>query len=91
MSADQKKRTIVKTLTWRVTASLTTFIIALSYAVCYIALNIIIEGDFSEIDWSSIGYLGISALLTLLAYPLIYAFEKVFSFIDFIYDVLSKY
>ncbi|MAW65512.1 MAG: hypothetical protein CMD18_04885 [Flavobacteriales bacterium] len=61
---------------------LTTFIIALSYAVCYIALNIIIEGDFSEIDWSSIGYLGISALLTLLAYPLIYAFEKVFSFIS---------
>ena len=33
-------------------------------------------------DRSSIGYLGISALLTLLAYPLIYAFEKVFSFIS---------
>jgi uncharacterized membrane protein len=28
MSADLKKRTIVKTLTWRITASLTTFIIA---------------------------------------------------------------
>ena len=28
MSADLKKRTIVKTFTWRVTASLTTFIIA---------------------------------------------------------------
>ena len=28
MSADSKKRTIVKTMTWRVTASLTTFIIA---------------------------------------------------------------
>ena len=28
MSADLQKRTIVKTLTWRVTASLTTFIIA---------------------------------------------------------------
>tara|TARA_B100000767_G_scaffold54068_1_gene49698 strand:+ start:1084 stop:1290 length:207 start_codon:yes stop_codon:yes gene_type:complete len=28
MAADLKKRTIVKTLTWRVTASLTTFIIA---------------------------------------------------------------
>ena len=28
MSTDLKKRTIVKTLTWRVTASLTTFIIA---------------------------------------------------------------
>jgi uncharacterized membrane protein len=28
MSADQKKRTLLKTMTWRVTASLTTFIIA---------------------------------------------------------------
>ncbi len=28
MSADLKKRTIAKTLTWRITASLTTFIIA---------------------------------------------------------------
>ena len=28
MSADLRKRTIVKTMTWRVTASLTTFIIA---------------------------------------------------------------
>ena len=28
MTADLQKRTIVKTLTWRVTASLTTFIIA---------------------------------------------------------------
>lgn len=61
---------------------LTTFIIALSYSVCYIALNIIIEGDFSEIDWLTVGYLGISALLTLLAYPLIYAFEKIFGFIS---------
>ena len=28
MSADTKKRTIAKTITWRITASLTTFLIA---------------------------------------------------------------
>jgi len=28
MSADTQKRTVVKTMTWRITASLTTFIIA---------------------------------------------------------------
>ena len=28
MSADTKKRTIAKTMTWRITASLTTFLIA---------------------------------------------------------------
>lgn len=61
---------------------LTTLVIASSYGVCYIALNIIIEGDFSEIDWLTVGYLGISALLTLLAYPLIYMFEKIFGFIS---------
>lgn len=60
----------------------TTLIIALSYALCYISLNIIIEGDFSEIDWYTVGYLGISALLILLAYPLIFLFEKIFGFIS---------
>ncbi len=61
---------------------LTTLVIASSYGICYIALNIIIEGDFSKIDWLTVGYLGISALLTLLAYPLIYMFEKIFGFIS---------
>ena len=28
MTADSKKRTLVKTMTWRITASLTTFLIA---------------------------------------------------------------
>ncbi len=60
----------------------TTFVIALSYSLCYIALNVIVEGNFSEIDWITIGYLSISALLTLLAYPMIYLFEKVFGFIS---------
>ena len=60
----------------------TTIVIALSYSLCYIALNVIVEGNFSEIDWITIGYLFISALLTLLAYPLIYLFEKIFGFIS---------
>lgn len=60
----------------------TTIVIALSYSLCYIALNVIVEGNFSEIDWITIGYLSISALLTLLAYPLIYLFEKIFGFIS---------
>ena len=60
----------------------TTIVIALTYTLCYIALNVIVEGSFREIDWITIGYLSISALLTLLAYPLIYLFEKVFGFIS---------
>jgi len=60
----------------------TTIVIALSYTLCYVALNVIVEGSFKEIDWITIGYLSISAVLTLLAYPLIYLFEKVFGFIS---------
>lgn len=60
----------------------TTIVIAVTYALCYIALNVIVEGNFGEIDWVTIGYLTISALLTLLAYPLIYLFEKIFGFIS---------
>lgn len=60
----------------------TVLIIAISYSVCYVALNIIIEGDFAEIDWVTIGFLAIASLFILLAYPLIYAFEKLFGFIS---------
>lgn len=60
----------------------TVLIIAISYSICYVALNIIIEGDFAEIDWVTIGFLAISSLFILLAYPLIYAFEKLFGFMS---------
>ena len=53
MSADLQKRTITKTLTWRVTASLTTFIIAW-----------ILTGDF--LIGVSIG--GIEAITKILLY-----------------------
>lgn len=61
---------------------ITSAIILLSYCLCYFALNIVVEGDFDKIDWANFGWLGIAAFLTLLAYPVIYIFEKTFGFVS---------
>ncbi len=49
-----------------------------AYFVSFIGISLLREGSFNEIKW--IGFLPFvfSVLLSLLAYPLIYAFEKVF-------------
>ncbi len=61
---------------------ITTLIILAAYLACYIALNVVVEGDFEKIDWYTFGWLSISAFLTLLAYPIIYVFEKAFGFVS---------
>ena len=61
---------------------ITSMVILLSYSLCYLALNIVIEGDFEKINWFTFGWLAISAFLTLLAYPVIYIFEKIFGFVS---------
>jgi len=61
---------------------ITSMVILLSYSLCYLALNIVIEGDFDKINWFTFGWLAISAFLTLLAYPAIYIFEKIFGFVS---------
>ena len=61
---------------------ITTLIILLAYLACYTALNVVVEGDFNKIDWYTFGWLCISAFLTLLAYPIIYVFEKAFGFVS---------
>lgn len=61
---------------------ITSMVILLSYTICYLALNIVIEGDLEKINWFTFGWLAISAFLTLLAYPVIYIFEKIFGFVS---------
>ncbi len=56
--------------------------IFLSYALCYLGLNIITHGNLMEIDWAKYGSLIFNALLLLLAYPLIPMLEKLFGFIS---------
>lgn len=53
-------------------------IITSSYFVAFLGISFIREGSFVNIDWIDFLPFVVSVLLTLLAYPLIYAFEKVF-------------
>jgi cyclic-di-AMP phosphodiesterase PgpH len=56
--------------------------IFLSYAVTYFGINIIQEGSFEQIRWSLYAWFGGNALLSLMAYPLIFLFEKSFGFLS---------
>jgi putative nucleotidyltransferase with HDIG domain len=49
-----------------------------SYFVCFITIALLREGRLIDIDWNSFLPFVFSVLLSLLAYPLIYAFEQVF-------------
>jgi hypothetical protein len=53
-------------------------IITSSYFVAFVGISFIREGSFTSIDWMDFVPFVVSVMLTLLAYPLIYAFEKVF-------------
>lgn len=59
---------------------LSIFYVLLTFALGYLGLSLIKEGNIYTIDWSSYGWLFISVLLTLLAYPLIPLLERVFGF-----------
>ena len=61
---------------------ITSFLVMFAYCLCYFALNIVIEGDFEKINWTVFGWLSIAAFLTVLAYPIIYLFEKLFGFVS---------
>jgi putative nucleotidyltransferase with HDIG domain len=54
-------------------------IITFSYFVSFIGISFIREGTFININWADFVPFAVSVLLTLLAYPLIYLFEKVFA------------
>lgn len=52
------------------------------YSVCFFGISIVQEGDISTINYNAIAWFFGSAMLTLFAYPLIYAFEKLFGFVS---------
>ncbi|MDQ3191338.1 MAG: HDIG domain-containing protein, partial [Bacteroidota bacterium] len=60
----------------------TSFIIYASYSLIYFGFAVIEEGEIQSVNPVYFGYFGISAMLTLFSYPLIYLFEKVFGFIS---------
>lgn len=57
-------------------------IIFLTYSVGYFAMAIVQEGSINAINHMYFLWFGISVLLTLFAYPLIFVFEKIFGFVS---------
>jgi len=69
----------IKNLIRREQFLISALIITFAYFVSFLGISLIREGTFSTIDWTDfLPFVG-SVGLTLLAYPLIYAFEKVFA------------
>ena len=56
--------------------------VLLSYTIVYLALSMVQEGNMDLIRWDELEWFAGNALLILLAYPLIYIFEKIFGFVS---------
>lgn len=68
----------IKNLLKRSQFLISALLIYATYVVGYIGISIIHEGSFLNIDWSHLMWFLVSVILSLIAYPLIYAFEKLF-------------
>ncbi|HEY8784699.1 MAG TPA: HDIG domain-containing metalloprotein [Mucilaginibacter sp.] len=69
----------IKNLIRREQFLISALIITFTYFVSFIGISFIREGSLKSIDWMGFLPFVVSVLLTLLAYPLIYIFEKVFA------------
>jgi hypothetical protein len=59
----------------------TSLMILVSYSVIYIGMTLMQQGSIDQLSRTNFLMFGISALLTLFSYPLIYLFEKIFGMI----------
>ncbi|MGB0886912.1 MAG: HD family phosphohydrolase [Vicingaceae bacterium] len=60
----------------------TSAIIFIVFSVSYLGFFLLQGGSFNVISWNIFGSFGMAAGLTLLTYPLIYLFEKLFGYIS---------
>lgn len=68
----------IKKLVRREQFLISAILILATYTVAYFGILLIKDASFVKIDWFNFVPFGVSVLLTLLAYPLIYGFEKLF-------------
>ncbi|NPA69051.1 MAG: HDIG domain-containing protein [Chlorobi bacterium] len=60
----------------------TALLIFITYIIIYFALTVVREGKISDMDFSYTIWFAVSSFLVLMAYPLIYLFEKLFGFLS---------
>lgn len=58
----------------------TALIIFGAYSIIYLSIEIYKVGDIRQVNWIALRFFAINAALTLLTYPLIYLFERIFGF-----------
>ncbi len=59
----------------------TSLMILVSYSIIYVGMTLMQEGSIDQVSRFNFVMFGISALLTLFSYPLIYLFEKIFGMV----------
>ena len=72
----------IKTMVKREQFLISSLLILATYVIGYIGLLLTRNGSFSTIYWADLFPFIVSVGLTLLAYPLIYAFEKLFGIVS---------
>jgi len=72
----------IKTIVKREQFLVSSLLILITYIIGFIGLFLTRNGSFSNIYWTDLAPFIVSVGLTLLAYPLIYAFEKMFGIIS---------
>ncbi len=68
----------IKNLIKREQFLISALLILLNYFIAFLGISLIRDGSVSEIEWINFTPFVFSVLLSLLAYPLIYAFERMF-------------
>ncbi len=68
----------IKNLVRREQFLISALLILLNYFIAYLGISLIREGSFATIEWFKFVPFIFSVVLSLLAYPLIYLFEKLF-------------
>lgn len=68
----------IRNLVKREQLLLSALFILTAYFICFVGIGLLREGSFNDLEWMNFIPFIISVLLSLLAYPLIYAFERVF-------------
>ncbi len=72
----------LKDMTQRSQLAQTALIIVITYILTFLALELISEGDIGRIHWEPVLYFAISSGFLLIAYLLIYIFEKIFGLVS---------
>jgi len=60
----------------------TSLMVIITYSIIYFGTAIVQEGSLNTIEWKYFAWFALNGILILIAFPLIYVFEKIFGFLS---------